>query len=234
VNDLSHGDIASQRFREHEGVEGQQQTVVLSELIGEDETDRDELRGFPPACGWHALNCAPGTFPANPTATQNIYELWNCYPHNETFSLFQMDLPSSITGLSPALPNSKYGPYTFFHDQFSSLYTWRNISTSDYNALQVTYNVRWGANLQGQFNYTFSKSFDEASAAERVGPYEGTGGTGNDLNGGGIVINSWDPLALQGSPISTPFTKSTRTWSIVFPSAKARCWRETRAHCWTP
>jgi len=143
-------------------------------------------------------NCAPGPLPGNPSATQNIYELWNCFPHNETFSLFQMDLPDSITGLDPALPNSKFGPYTFFHDQFSSLYSWRNIGTSDYNALQVTYNARWGANLQGQFNYTFSKSFDEASAAERVGPYEGTGGTGNDLNGGGIVINSWDPLSLRG------------------------------------
>ena len=144
------------------------------------------------------LNCAPGAYPAKPTATQNIYELWNCFPHNETFSLFEMDLPASITGLSPALPNSKNGPYSFFHDQFASLYAWRNIGTSDYNALQVTYNERWGANLQGQFNYTFSKSLDEASAAERIGPYEGTGGTGNDLNGGGIVINSWDPLSLRG------------------------------------
>ncbi|MGA9545294.1 MAG: TonB-dependent receptor [Candidatus Sulfotelmatobacter sp.] len=143
-------------------------------------------------------NCAPGALPANPTATQNVYELWNCFPHNETFSLFLMDLPASATGLSPALPNSKNGPYSFFHDQFASLYAWRNIGTSDYNALQVTYSARWGANLQGQFNYTFSKSLDEASAAERVGPYEGTGGTGDDLNGGGIVINAWDPLALRG------------------------------------
>ena len=143
-----------------------------------------------------SLNCAPGQLPAAPTATQAIYELWNCFPHNETFALFQMDLPNSITQLS--VPNSKFGPYAFFHDQFSSLYSWRNIGTSDYNALQVTYNVRWGANLQGQFNYTFSKSLDEASAAERVGPYEGTGGNGNDLNGGGIVINSWDPLAPDG------------------------------------
>jgi hypothetical protein len=142
------------------------------------------------------LACAPGNYPANPSATQAIYEIWNCYPHNETFSLFQMDLPSSITGLN--IPNSKFGPYTFFHDQFSSLYAWRNIGTSDYHALQVTYNVHWGANLQGQFNYTFSKSLDEASAAARIGPYEGTGGTGNDLNGGGIVINSWDPLSLRG------------------------------------
>jgi Carboxypeptidase regulatory-like domain/TonB-dependent Receptor Plug Domain len=143
-------------------------------------------------------NCAPGALPANPTATQNVYELWNCFPHNETFSLFLMDLPASTTGLSPALPNSKNGPYSFYHDQFASLYAWRNIGTSDYNALQVTYNARWGANLQGQFNYTFSKSLDEASAAERVGPYEGTGGTGDDLNGGGIVINAWDPLSLRG------------------------------------
>jgi hypothetical protein len=143
-------------------------------------------------------NCAPGQLPANPTATQNIYELWNCFPHNETFSLFEMDLPDSITGLSPALPNSKLGPYAFYHDQFASLYAWRNIGTSNYNALQVTYNVRWGANLQGQFNYTYGKSLDEASAAERVGPYEGTGGTGNDLNGGGIVINSYSPLSLYG------------------------------------
>ena len=142
-------------------------------------------------------NCAPGALPASPTATQNIYELWNCFPHNETFSLFEMDLPDAITGLSPGLPNSKFGPYAFYHDQFSSLYSWRNIGTSDYNALQVTYSVRM-SHLQGQFNYTWSKSFDEASAAERIGPYEGTGGTGNDLNGGGIVINSYDPLSLRG------------------------------------
>jgi hypothetical protein len=139
-----------------------------------------------------------GTLPANPTATQNIYQIWNCSPHNETLTLKFLDLPNSINNFPTALPNSKLGPYAFYHDQFSSLFAWRNIGTSDYNALQVTYNARWGANLQGQFNYTFSKSFDEASAAARIGPYEGTGGTGNDLNGGGIVINSWDPLALRG------------------------------------
>ncbi len=161
-------------------------------------TTQNNLGAQGDPAGSASLNCASGKLPANPTATQNIYELWNCFPHNETFDLFLLDLPTSVTGLSPALPNSKNGPYSFFHDQFASLYAWRNIGTSDYNALQVTYNVRWGANLQGQFNYTFSKSFDEASAAERIGPYEGTGGTGNDLNGGGIVINSWDPLSLRG------------------------------------
>jgi TonB dependent receptor len=149
--------------------------------------------------GNQSLDCNPNNdYPANPTATQAIYAMWSCFLHNETLALSKLDLPASVSLLSPALPNSKFGPYTFFHDQFSSLYAWRNIGTSDYNALQLTYNVRWGANLQGQFNYTFSKSLDEASAAQRIGPYEGTGGTGDDVNGGGIVINAWQPLSLRG------------------------------------
>ncbi|HET9307725.1 MAG TPA: TonB-dependent receptor, partial [Candidatus Sulfotelmatobacter sp.] len=163
------------------------------------------------------LECAPGAYPGSPTATQAIYELWTCYPHNETFSLFQMDVPNSISQVT--LPNSKNGPYTFFHDQFSSLYAWRNIGTSDYNALQVTYNARW-SNLQGQFNYTFSKSFDEASAAERVGPYEGTGGTGSDLNGGGIVINSWDPLSLRGLSDFNAFHQLNANLVYLLPFGK--------------
>ena len=166
-----------------------------------------------------ALACAPGNYPANPSATQAIYELWNCYPHNETFSLFQMDVPGSISGVT--LPNSKYGPYTFFHDQFASLYAWRNIGTSDYNALQVTYNARW-SNLQGQFNYTFSKSLDEASAAQRIGPYEGTGGTGNDLNGGGIVINSWDPLSLRGLSDFNAFHQMNANLVYLLPFGKGQ------------
>jgi hypothetical protein len=150
--------------------------------------------------GTSPLTCAPNTGkpPANPTATQNAYQLYNCYLHNETFALYLMDVPDSITGLTTPLPNSKNGPYNFYHDQFSSLYAWRTIGTSDYNAMQLTYTVRMGANLQGQFNYTFGKALDEESAAQRIGPYEGTGGTGSDLNGGGIVINAWDPYALRG------------------------------------
>lgn len=148
------------------------------------------------------LDCATSSvppvinYPAAPTATQAIYDMWNCFPHNETLALKDLDLPNQETHLN--LPNSKLGPYAFYHNQFSSLFAWRNIGDSNYNGLQVTYNVHWRSNLQAQFNYTFSKSLDEASAAERIGPYEGTGGTGNDLNGGGIVINSYDPLSLYG------------------------------------
>ena len=169
-----------------------------------------------------AQTCAPGNLPANPTATQNVYQIWNCYPHNETLTLKYLDLPNSVNQWGTAMPNSKLGPYAFYHDQFSSLFAWRNIGTSDYNALQVTYNARWGANLQGQFNYTFSKSFDEASSAARIGPYEGTGGTGNDLNGGGIVINSWDPLALRGLSDFNAFNQFNANMVYQLPFGKGQ------------
>jgi hypothetical protein len=169
-----------------------------------------------------SLNCAQGAYPAKPTATQAIYELWSCYLHNETLALSKLDLPAAIASLSTPIPNSKFGPYTFYHDQFSSLYAWRNIGTSDYNALQVTYNARWGANLQGQFNYTFSKSLDEASAAERIGPYEGTGGTGNDVNGGGIVINAWKPLSLRGLSDFNAFHQLNANLVYLLPFGKGQ------------
>jgi len=124
------------------------------------------------------LDCATSSanpvinYPAAPTATQAIYDMWTCFPHNETLTLRDLDLPgaayanANVTDLN--VPNSKLGPYAFYRNQFSSLYAWRNIGNSNYNGLQVTYNVHWGSNLQGQFNYTFSKSLDEASAAERA------------------------------------------------------------------
>jgi Carboxypeptidase regulatory-like domain len=167
-------------------------------------------------------NTPNGSPLANPTATQNVYQLWNCYVHNETLALSKLDLPAALASLTTPLPNSKFGPYTFFHDQFSSLYAWRNIGTSDYNALQATYNVRWGANLQGQFNYTFSKSLDEASAAQRIGPYEGTGGTGSDLNGGGIVINAWQPLALRGLSDFNAFHQLNANLVYLLPFGKGQ------------
>ncbi len=180
--------------------------------------------GLPEAnLGSQSLDCNPNNdYPANPTATQAVYALWTCFLHNETLALSKLDLPASLASVSPALPNSKFGPYTFFHDQFSSLYAWRNIGTSDYNALQATYNVRWGANLQGQFNYTFSKSLDEASAAQRIGPYEGTGGTGSDLNGGGIVINAWQPLSLRGLSDFNAFHQLNANLVYVLPFGKGQ------------
>lgn len=166
------------------------------------------------------LNCIGDDDPGALTATQAMYDFWSCNVHNETTSLFFLDTPSAVSGVS--VPSSKFGDYTFFHDQFSSLTAWRNIGTSDYNAMQVTYNVHWGENLVGQFNYTFSKSLDEYSSAGRIGAWSGTGGTGGMGNGGGIVINTWDPLALRGLSDFNAFDQVNANWVYRLPFGKGQ------------
>lgn len=166
------------------------------------------------------LNCIGDDDPGALTATQAIYDFWSCNEHNETFGLFILDTPGSVSGYS--VPNSKFGPYAFYHDQFSSLTAWRNIGTSDYNALQLTYNVRWADNLISQFNYTFSKSLDEVSDAGRIGAWEGSGGTGNDDNGGGIVINTWAPLSLRGLSSFNAFNQINANWVYRLPFGKGQ------------
>src|SRR5271157_2718826 len=51
VDNSTDTDFTSQRFREREGIEGQQQFVVLAQLVGKDESNRDELRRLGPAFG---------------------------------------------------------------------------------------------------------------------------------------------------------------------------------------
>ena len=53
MNDLADGDLASQCRREDEGVEGQEQLVVLDEFVSEDEAERDELGCLAPPFGGH-------------------------------------------------------------------------------------------------------------------------------------------------------------------------------------
>ncbi|MGH9541638.1 MAG: carboxypeptidase regulatory-like domain-containing protein [Terriglobales bacterium] len=186
---------------------------------------------FPALAGMDPTAFCGSATPGPATATQMAYAVFACNLHNETFALFLLDTPNFVSQVSPPLPNSALGPYAYYDNQFSSLYSWNNIGTSDYNALQATYNLRLGASLQGQLNYTWSKSLDEASAASREGPYEGTGGTGNDLNGGGIVINSWDPLALRGLSDFNAFDQINSNWVWTLPFGRGQ-WLGAGASGW--
>jgi Carboxypeptidase regulatory-like domain len=75
-----------------------------------------------------------------------------------------------------------YQPH-FWQSQFSSLYSLASIGMSYYNALQLSLHHPMSHGLQFDFNYTFSKSIDMGSDAERVGP-----------NGGSsAILNTWRP-----------------------------------------
>jgi hypothetical protein len=120
------------------------------------------------------------------SATQNIYtQLWSYYRDGagETSALYDLDLY-----LNPAGPQ-----FDFWQSQFSSLYSWSSIGTSSYNALQLTLRHPSSHGLTTDVSYTFSKSIDMGSGAERSNEFS------SDAFGGNTAIqNSWNPKLNKG------------------------------------
>jgi Carboxypeptidase regulatory-like domain len=135
----------------------------------------------------NGIDLGLGAGPA--TATQNVYQLFAQNLYNETYALYELDVPDSLSqaGINP---NQTYPSYRYYHDQYSALYAWRSIGNSNYNALEVVYRQRFGAGLQADVNYTLSKSMDITSQAERLNT---SGGTNYAQ-----IINSWEPNQLYG------------------------------------
>jgi hypothetical protein len=118
---------------------------------------------------------------------------------NETTPLQTLDyfgIPDA-NGLTDSSGNPityfpKGGRFTFYNPQYAALFGWRSTSAANYHAMQVNLQHQMRHGFQFDFNYTFSKSIDLASDAERVLSY---GGLGDQ------VINTWDPNA--GRAVST-------------------------------
>jgi hypothetical protein len=145
--------------------------------------------GFGPPGSSANLGCAPGNNAnaTNYTATQAVYDMNSCFVGNETTSLFYLDLPdfclpacSKVTGANG---------FAYYDSQYSSLYAWRSIGNAAYNGLQLMLRHK-GKGLDFDVNYTFSKSIDVGSNAERINEFEGFGFASQ-------VINSWSPGQLR-------------------------------------
>jgi len=76
-------------------------------------------------------------------------------------------------------------PFVFYSPQFSSLFAWRSDGNSAYNGGQFSLR-RHAGGLEFDINYTYSKSTDLGSNAERINEFEGVGF-------GSQIINSWIP-----------------------------------------
>ncbi len=158
-----------------------------------------------------ASQSGPYLFTTDPL--QAVYDLYSGFNFNETTALSAIDYagsdfnPASVAGIAgmiPGLSGCKYsangnpcslnhyatvlGPNAYFNSQFHSLYAWRSIGNANYNALQVSLRKHMAGGVQFDVNYTFSKSIDLSSAAERVQPYMGVGGGVS-----GNIINTWNP-----------------------------------------
>jgi carboxypeptidase family protein len=126
---------------------------------------------------------------ASLTATQAMYDLFACNLHNETTALLNADvfcIPACAT------LNGVTQPYQFIDGQWASLYGWRSIGNSSYHAAEFTLRHHSGG-LLWDFNYTFSRSIDIGSNAERV-----SAPPGNGISFWDEIINSWSPNQLRG------------------------------------
>jgi len=103
-----------------------------------------------------------------------------CTLYNETFGLFlidQLGFPTTPIG----------GLNSYYSSQYSSLFVWRSIANSNYNSLQVGLHKQMSQGALFGFNYTFSKSLDIESMAER--------GLRHDSS---IIVNAWSPRQEYG------------------------------------
>jgi len=101
--------------------------------------------------------------------------------YNETSGNFLFD----AVGF-PTAP--KTGLYSMYDSQYSSLWDWRSIGWSNYNALQVSLRKQMSNGLLFGLNYTYSHSLDIESTSERGVHYLTDS-----------VINPWSPQQMYAS-----------------------------------
>jgi len=163
------------------------------------------------------IPCSPTTAagaPANPTATQNIYDLYFANFTNEINALVSLD-----SSCFPAC--STLGPFAFFDDQLSSAYAWRSTGHSNYNALEATLRRHVGG-LQFDLNYTYSKSIDLNSNAERVSEYENGSAIGIAFSG--QVTDAFNPFGLRAVSDFDTTHQFNANWVYDLPYGHGRRW----------
>ena len=175
--------------------------------------------GFGPPGDINDLGCAPGNnvSATNYTATQAMYDMYSCFTGNETTGLFEADL--ACLPACSQLPGQPAGgqPFNFFDQQWSSLYSWRSVGNSVYHAGQLSLRHAMTHGLQFDLNYTFSKSIDVGSNAERINQFEGGGFASQ-------IINSWSPNQLRAvSDFDTRHQINTN-WVYELPVGRGRAY----------
>jgi hypothetical protein len=129
-----------------------------------------------PASNSSYNSCAKGST----NVLQASYAWFNCFKYNETLSLWEMDVRNHY-------PHPAGGENSFYNSQYSSLYVWRSIGYSNYNAFQLGLHKEMSHGVLFGFNYTYSKALDVESAAGRTVKF-------ND----NVIVNPWSPYQLYG------------------------------------
>ncbi|MBV9483178.1 MAG: hypothetical protein JO249_20895, partial [Acidobacteria bacterium] len=179
---------------------------------------KDQIQPLAPGASYPLSGCT-GTDSSgntiNLTTTNPVvfaFDTFCATSFNDSLALYNLDY-NGVGGYYFA-----GGPYTYYSPQFSSLYAWRSIAWSNYNAMQVTLRHRMANSLQFDLNYTFSKSIDVSSDAERVSPasYGSLYGLNNN------IINAWNPNAQKGVSSFDATHQFNANWIFEMPFGRGR------------
>ena len=127
------------------------------------------------------------------------------------------DLDCGQTGHPPCQYYPVGGPNTFYTPQYASLSALRTIGNANYNALQVTLRHRMMHGFQFDFNYTYSKSIDLCSDAERLG----NNGSLN-FSGGCQIQNAWSPNLYRAVSDFDTTHQFNSNWIVDLPFGRGR------------
>jgi len=166
---------------------------------------------------------ATGSCGTNPTniPVVAIYDLFCGNNLNETTGLLILDYfglsgtsgnsyfpAAGVSANNTFLQQNGVGSYAFYNPQYATLYVWKSMGTSNYNAMQVDLKHKMSHGVQFDFTYTFSKSIDLASDAERVGTIGGTGAQ---------VQNAWNPFQFRAVSDFDATHQFTANWVADLP-----------------
>jgi hypothetical protein len=180
---------------------------------------------FPQAAGSGGESGSAQGIPTNPTATQNMYDLYYSALGNETLALEILDA-FCFPACAGTGSNSLGGfvgpagtPFQYYQPQFSSLYGWQTRGNSNYNGLQVSLRHSMAAGLLFDLNYTYSKSIDVGSNAERVNGFESNGLAFNSQ-----VINAFAPNLWRAPSDFDTTQQINANWVWDLPFGHGRYW----------
>ncbi len=153
------------------------------------------------------------------SATQAIYNNeWAPYrsQYGATSALADIDFYCSyLSDAQCASYQSK-----FWQDQFSSLYVLDTIGSSSYHAGQITLRHPMTHGFQFDFGYTFSKSIDMGSDAERNTEF--TGGVNGGGNSFSSILNTWKPQLNRAVSDFDTHHLITADWVYVLPIGRGK------------
>lgn len=156
----------------------------------------------PSSSGNYSL-CSTGA--STPNMLEAVYDVFaNCSLYNETSAIYLID----VYGF-PVTPNG--GLFSYYNSQYSSLWDWRSMAWSNYNALQVTLSKQMSRGLMFRFNYTYAKALDVESMAERGVHYLTDS-----------VINPWSPRQMYGPSDSDLRHQINGYWIYQLPFGRGR------------